>query len=181
MLVLCIRRGNAKLAINHGVSVSVTCMPEKLLQSVQSAATRSSKRPSGRREHSFQIAQNLWVSFQYAGAGLKYAFVTQRNFRVHAAIGSIAVSLGLVLHLLPVELALIGLTIGLVLTLELLNTAIEAVVDLVVDTQYHELAKIAKDCAAGAVLVSTLASLGVAGCLLLPPLWKIAALALMAR
>ncbi len=181
MLILCMRGGNAKLAINIGVSVPITCMPEKLLQSFQSAAPRSAKRPSGRREHSFQIAQNLWVSFQYAGAGLKYAFVTQRNFRIHAAIGSVAVSLGLLLHLLPVELALIGLTIGLVLTLELLNTAIEAVVDLVVDTQYHELAKIAKDCAAGAVLVSTLASLGVAGCLLLPPLWKLAALALMAR
>ncbi len=154
-------------------------MPEKLLQSLHSASARSTKRQTGRREHSFQIAQNLWVSFQYAGAGLKYAFITQRNFRIHAVIGSIAVSAGVLLHLLPVELALIGLTIGLVLTLELLNTAIEAVVDLVVDTQYHELAKIAKDCAAGAVLVSTLASLGVAGCLLLPPLWKVASLALL--
>lgn len=173
MLKLCIRGGNAKLAINLGMSVFLTFMPEKLLQSLN-GATRSAKRPTGRREHSFQIAQNLWVSFQYAGAGLKYAFVTQRNFRIHAVIGSVAVSLGLFVHLLPVELALIGLTIGLVLTLELLNTAIEAVVDLVVDTQYHELAKIAKDCAAGAVLVSTLASLGVAGCLLLPPLWQVA-------
>jgi diacylglycerol kinase (ATP) len=154
-------------------------MPEKLLQSLHNTSARSVKRQPGRREHSFQIAQNLWVSFQYAGAGLKYAFVTQRNFRIHAVIGSIAVSSGILLHLLPVELALIGLTIGLVLTLELLNTAIEAVVDLVVDTQYHELAKIAKDCAAGAVLVSTLASLGVACCLLLPPLWKVAALALL--
>lgn len=96
-------------------------------------------------------------------------------------IGSIAVSLGILLRLLPVELALIGLTIGLVLTLELLNTAIEAVVDLVVDTKYHDLAKIAKDCAAGAVLVSTLASLGVAGCLLLPPLLKIVPLSLLSH
>jgi diacylglycerol kinase (ATP) len=176
MLELSIRGGNAKLAINLGMSVFLTFMPEKLLQSLNGATTRSTKRPTGRREHSFQIAQNLWVSFQYAGAGLKYAFVTQRNFRIHAVIGSVAVSLGLFVHLLPVELALIGLTIGLVLTLELLNTAIEAVVDLVVDTQYHELAKIAKDCAAGAVLVSTLASLGVAGCLLLPPLLKIVTL-----
>jgi diacylglycerol kinase (ATP) len=156
-------------------------MPEKLLQSLHNTSARSVKRQPGRREHSFQIAQNLWVSFQYAGAGLKYAFVTQRNFRIHALIGSVAISSGILLHLLPVELALIGLTIGLVLTLELLNTAIEAVVDLVVDTQYHELAKIAKDCAAGAVLVSTLASLGVACCLLLPPLWKVAALALLSH
>ncbi|MGB8697811.1 MAG: diacylglycerol kinase family protein [Thermosynechococcaceae cyanobacterium] len=146
-------------------------MPEKLLYSSPDGVTRSPKRQVSRREHSFQIAQSLLVSFQYAGAGLKYAFSTQRNFRVHTAIGSVALSLGLFLHVPPVHLALIGVTIGLVLTLELLNTAIEAVVDLVVDTQYHELAKIAKDCAAGAVLISAIAALGVAALLLLPPLW----------
>jgi diacylglycerol kinase (ATP) len=57
-----------------------------------------------------------------------------------------------------------------VLALELLNTAIESVVDLTVKQSYHELAKIAKDCAAGAVLISALAALLVAGSLLLPPL-----------
>jgi diacylglycerol kinase (ATP) len=151
-------------------------MPEKLLYSSPNTTVRAAKRSSVRREHSFQVAHSLWVSFQYAGAGLKYAFITQRNFRIHAIIGTVAISLGLGLGLQPVELALIGLTIGLVMTLELLNTAIEAVVDLVVDTQYHELAKIAKDCAAGAVLMSTLAALGVAGCLLLPALWRLLAL-----
>lgn len=149
-------------------------MPDKLLYSSASTATRpSQKRLTTRHEHSFKIAHNLWVSFQYAGSGVAYAFSTQRNFRIHAVIGTIAIGLGLFLHLLPFELALIGLTIGLVMTLELLNTAIEAVVDLVVDTQYHELAKIAKDCAAGAVLMSTIAALGVAACLLLPPLVKV--------
>jgi diacylglycerol kinase (ATP) len=67
-------------------------------------------------------------------------------------------------------MAVIGLTSGLVLVMELLNTAIESVVDLTVKHSYHELAKIAKDCAAGAVLVSALAALLVAGTLLLPPL-----------
>lgn len=144
-------------------------MPDKVMYS-SSSQTRTIKRPPARREHSFEIAQNLWVSFQYAGSGLKYAFLTQRNFRIHALIGSIALGLGIALGLSLIEMALIGLTIGLVMTLELLNTAIEAVVDLVVDTQYHDLAKIAKDCAAGAVLMSTIAAIGVAACLLLPPL-----------
>jgi diacylglycerol kinase (ATP) len=147
-------------------------MPDKVIYSSSSPSRNAQRQPS-RREHSFQVAHNLFLSFQYAGAGLKYAFLTQRNFRVHALIGTIAISSGLFFGLPPAELALIGLTIGLVMTLELLNTAIEAVVDLVVDTQYHELAKIAKDCAAGAVLMSTIASIGVAGCLLLPPLWSI--------
>ena len=55
--------------------------------------------------------------------------------------------------------------------LELLNTAIEAVVDLTVKQAYHELAKIAKDCAAGAVLLSAIAALIVAVWILLPPLF----------
>ncbi len=147
-------------------------MPDKVIYS-SSSPSRPVQRTPTRREHSFQVAHSLLLSFQYAGAGLKYAFSTQRNFRIHALIGAIAVSLGVLLQLPPAELALIGLTIGLVMTLELLNTSIEAVVDLVVDTQYHELAKISKDCAAGAVLMSTIASIGVAGCLLLPPLWDV--------
>ncbi|MCG9891968.1 MAG: diacylglycerol kinase family protein [Thermosynechococcaceae cyanobacterium MS004] len=147
-------------------------MSDKVIYS-SSSSTRPVQRPTTRREHSFQISRNLWLSFQYAGAGLKYSFITQRNFRIHALVGTTAISLGLFFQLPPVELALIGLTIGLVMTLELLNTAIEAVVDLVVETQYHELAKIAKDCAAGAVLMSTIASIGVAGCLLLPHFLKL--------
>jgi diacylglycerol kinase (ATP) len=53
--------------------------------------------------------------------------------------------------------------------LELLNTALESVVDLTVGQSYHDLAKIAKDCAAGAVLLAAIAAVMVGGCLLLPP------------
>ncbi|MFM6281148.1 MAG: diacylglycerol kinase, partial [Dolichospermum sp.] len=69
-----------------------------------------------------------------------------------------------------VEIAIIAVTSGLVLTLELMNTALESIVDLTVKQSYHELAKIAKDCAAGAVLISALVALLVATILLLPPL-----------
>jgi diacylglycerol kinase (ATP) len=55
--------------------------------------------------------------------------------------------------------------------MELLNTALESVVDLTVKQNYHELAKIAKDCAAAAVLISALVAVGVAGSLILPKLW----------
>lgn len=126
------------------------------------------------RSLSWQVASNLFVSFKYAWQGVSYAFRTQRNFRVHTAIGILAVSLGLSLGLSPVELAIISLTCGVVMTLELLNTALESVVDLTVQQSYHELAKIAKDCAAGAVLVSALTALLVAVYLLLPPLWQVA-------
>lgn len=122
------------------------------------------------RALSWRVASNLFVSFKYAWAGLSYAFQTQRNFRIHLVVGILAIALSVFLELSRVEIAIIGLTIGAVLTMELLNTAIESVVDLTVRQTYHELAKIAKDCAAGAVLISALASVIVACSLILPAL-----------
>jgi diacylglycerol kinase (ATP) len=122
------------------------------------------------RELSWQVASSLLISFKYAWAGISYSFHTQRNFRIHVAVCAMAIALSIVLHLSPVEIAVIGITSGLVLALELLNTAIESLVDLTVKQTYHELAKIAKDCAAGAVLVSALVAVLVAGMLLLPRL-----------
>ncbi|ARV62534.1 diacylglycerol kinase [Nostocales cyanobacterium HT-58-2] len=122
------------------------------------------------RELSWQVASNLFVSFRYAWCGISYAFQTQRNFRIHVGVGTLAIGLSVFLHLKPVEISVIGLTSGLVLALELLNTALESIVDLTVKQTYHELAKIAKDCAAGAVLISALVAVLVAGTLLLPPL-----------
>ncbi|WP_416676611.1 diacylglycerol kinase family protein [Egbenema bharatensis] len=124
------------------------------------------------RDLSWQVAANLFTSFRYAWAGVSYAFQTQRNFRIHLVVGIAAIILGITLELSRVEIAIIGLTIGAVLTMELLNTAIESVVDLTVRQTYHELAKIAKDCAAGAVLISAFAAIVVACSLLLPPLME---------
>ena len=126
-----------------------------------------------KRELSWQVATNLLMSFKYAWSGITYAFITQRNFRIHVCMCALAISLSLVLHLPSIEIAVIGLTSGLVLTLELLNTALESVVDLTVKHSYHELAKIAKDCAAGAVLVSAIVSILVASMLILPALLKV--------
>ena len=126
------------------------------------------------RSLAWQVAPNLVLSFKYAWAGVSYAFSTQRNFRIHTIIGTLAVSLGLFLNISAVEMAIITLTCAIVMVLELLNTAIEAVVDLTVKQTYHELAKIAKDCAAGAVLLSAISALIVAVWILLPPLLKLA-------
>ncbi|MFQ4142510.1 diacylglycerol kinase family protein [Chlorogloeopsis sp. ULAP02] len=128
-----------------------------------------------KRELSWQVASNLFVSFKYAWCGISYAFQTQRNFRIHVCVCVLALGLSIFLHLKTVEIAVISITSGLVLALELLNTAIESVVDLTVKQTYHELAKIAKDCAAGAVLVSALVAVLVASTLLLPPLLTLVA------
>lgn len=125
------------------------------------------------RNLAWQVAPNLFLSFKYAWAGVRYALITQRNFRIHTSISVLAISLGIFLGIANVELAVITLTCAIVMVLELLNTAIESVVDLTVKQTYHELAKIAKDCAAGAVLLSAGAAILVAGFILLPPLWQL--------
>jgi diacylglycerol kinase (ATP) len=119
---------------------------------------------------SWRVASSLFTSFGYAWAGISYAFQTQRNFRIHLVVGTLAIALSIFLQLSTVEVALIALTCGSVLTMELLNTALESVVDLTVRQTYHELAKIAKDCAAGAVLVSAMAAILVGAFLMGPPL-----------
>ena len=141
-----------------------------LLNNIDKFVFKNAKKQEGTRDYAWQIAPNLFVSFKYAIAGVNYTFVTQRNFRIHTIMGSLALSLGVLLKITPVEMAIIALTSALVLALELLNTAIESVVDLTVKKSYHELAKIAKDCAAGAVLISAIAALMVAAFILLPPL-----------
>ena len=120
--------------------------------------------------NAWQVAPNLLTSFRYAWAGVRYAFSTQRNFRIHTFAGALVLTAGILLQLEPIALSILALTSAFVMILELLNTALESVVDLTVGQSYHELAKIAKDCAAGAVLLSAIAAVIVGGCLLLPAL-----------
>ena len=84
------------------------------------------------RSLAWQVAPNLFLSFKYAWAGVRYAFSTQRNFRIHTAIGIVAVSMGMLLQIQAIEMAVITMTCAIVMVLELLNTAIESVVDLTV-------------------------------------------------
>jgi diacylglycerol kinase (ATP) len=112
--------------------------------------------------------RSWWRSFVYAWAGIAYAWRTQRNFRVEVVIGALAITLGI---LLRVNLASILVMIALVLTLEMVNTALEALVDLSSPT-YHPLAKIAKDVAAGAVLMASCISILVGIAVLLEPLLR---------
>lgn len=114
----------------------------------------------------------LFAAFYYAFQGLWYMLRTQRNAQIHCFAALCAVALGLVLDLARWEWLTLTLTITLVLAAEGLNTAIEAVVDLAT-TQIHPLAKIAKDVAAGTVLLCAMASV-VVGCLIfLPHLWPL--------
>ncbi|RIH83938.1 Undecaprenol kinase [Meiothermus luteus] len=110
--------------------------------------------------------RGLKASFSYAWAGLRFAWQSQRNFRLEVYIAALALGLALWLE---VDLIPVLLLVALVLGLELLNTALEALVDLV-SPHYHPLAKAAKDvAAAGVLLVSGIAAL-IGIMLFLPPL-----------
>lgn len=109
----------------------------------------------------------LFRSFGYALAGLKYAFRTQANLRIHTVIAIIVIAAGLGWQLSAIEWAVIVVTMMIVFAAELMNTAVEAALDRV-GTDQHPLAKVAKDAAAGAVL-SAAAGAVVVGLLLLGP------------
>ena len=109
------------------------------------------------------------ASFRHATAGLGLLFAYGRNARVQGAAGLAAVVLAAVLRISRVEWSILLLTIAAVLSLEAVNSAIEATVDLVT-LEYQPLAKRAKDLAAGAVWLMALASLAIGALLFLPRL-----------
>lgn len=114
---------------------------------------------------------DLLTSFKHAFAGLWHVLRTQRNVRIHLTVAVVVVAVGLGLGLSWTEWAIIALTIGLVLVAEAFNTVVEAAVDLVT-AEYHPLARVAKDVAAGAVLLMAVTAVVVGLLILGPPLWR---------
>jgi len=100
-----------------------------------------------------RIAKNPLDSFRYAVEGIIYTFRTQKHMRFHFFSVALVLLAGLLFRLDKAEMVILLFTVSLVLVAEMFNTAVEAIVDLITDT-YHPLAKLAKDVAAGAVLVT---------------------------
>ena len=106
-------------------------------------------------------------SFKYAFEGIIYAFKYEQNITIHFIAMIIAVAFGIIFSISFTEWLVITLIIGLVIATELINTSIEATIDLITD-QTHPLAKIAKDTAAGAVLVFGITALIIAVLIFVP-------------
>ncbi|HHW01550.1 MAG TPA: diacylglycerol kinase [Thermoanaerobacterales bacterium] len=100
-------------------------------------------------------SRTLLESFKYAVSGTIYSFKTQRNIRIHFLTGLAVLLASTFIDFGTVELLIIFFTIALVIITEMINTAIETTVDMVTK-EYHPLAEIAKNVAAGAVLVSAI-------------------------
>lgn len=107
------------------------------------------------------------ISFKHALDGVIHAFKTQPNFKVHIVLSLIVIYMGSLLNISLIEWIIIVMTITLGLVIELINTSIEAVVDLATD-KWHHFAKIAKDVSAGAMLVYATGSVIIACLIFLP-------------
>jgi len=115
------------------------------------------------KEHRHPILK----SFGFAINGLKGIILQERNFKIQLSFGALAVILGFILNLNHGEWLDLVIVITLVLILELVNTSIEEIVDLV-SPEIREKAKVAKDVAAATVLVASIGSVIVGILLFLP-------------
>ena len=113
------------------------------------------------------------AGFGFAFRGLWYTLRTQRNARVHVVIACLAIAMGIVLHISAVEFAMIFVAISSVFVAEMFNTVFELCVDLA-SPEYNQLAEIAKDVAAGAVLLSAMIAVVIGVFVLGPHLWVLA-------
>lgn len=105
--------------------------------------------------------RRLRRSFSCAIAGIIYCIKSEKNMKIHILATILVVIAALVAGLNSIEWGLLILTVFMVLVAETVNTAVEKTVDLVT-TEYHPLAKLAKNLAAGAVLLATIGSLAMA-------------------
>lgn len=108
-----------------------------------------------------EVLRQHHISFKNAFSGLRWAFTTQPNFRIHFVLSALAIFLGFKLKITPTEMLVIILTIILGLTAEMINTSLEAMTDLIT-TEWKKEAKIAKDVSAGMMLTVAIGAIIVA-------------------
>ncbi|MHB8641733.1 MAG: diacylglycerol kinase [Gaiellaceae bacterium] len=105
-------------------------------------------------------APSLIESFNFAFEGIIHVLRTQRNMRIHFGVAVVVLVVGLATNVSRLELIALLLSISFVLIAEMLNTAIEGAID-VATTTFDPMAKLAKDIAAGAVLIGTVNAIAV--------------------
>ncbi len=113
------------------------------------------------KEHDKSKVTAIINSFNYAVEGIIYTLKKERNMKIHFLMGFSVILLSLFFNFTRIELLMLFFTISLVLITEMMNTAIEKTIDMYTE-DYHPLAKISKDVAAGAVLIASINAIIVA-------------------
>lgn len=111
--------------------------------------------------------KKVMMSIKYSLAGLKYAYGNERSMYLFTGLAIIPIILGLIFGITPYQWIATLLSLGAILVIELVNTAIEAVVDMVT-IEYNELAKIAKDCGSAATFVASIIAVIIALVIFVP-------------
>ena len=120
------------------------------------------------RIESYKTSSNVLKSFKYAFSGISYVLKTSRNFKIQLIFAVSSLMIGFLLQISQINYVILIATIMSVLILEILNTSIESIVDLVVKKEFSSLAKIAKDTSAGAVLLASINSVIIAVYIFIP-------------
>lgn len=113
--------------------------------------------------------KNFFTSFKYAFSGIFYAFKNERNFKVQLFVAILVIITAFILKVNNQEWSLLIICILIVLSLEMLNTALEKICDLI-HPEKHPQIKIIKDVAAGAVLLAAIGATVIGLIILLPKL-----------
>ena len=120
------------------------------------------------RIESYKTSSNVFKSFKYAFSGISYVLKTSRNFKIQLIFAVSSLMIGFLLQISQSNYVILIATIMSVLILEILNTSIESIVDLIVKKEFSSLAKIAKDTSAGAVLLASINSVIIAVYIFVP-------------
>ena len=115
-----------------------------------------------KRQQSYKTSKNLLKSFKYAFHGIYYVIKTSRNFIIQLIFALTILIIAFLLKINTTNFVILIATIMSVLILEILNTSIESIVDLVVKKEFSSLAKISKDTSAAAVLLASINSVVIA-------------------
>ena len=120
------------------------------------------------RIETYKTSSNVLKSFKYAFSGISYVLKTSRNFKIQLIFAITTLMIGFLLQISSSNYVILIATIMSVLILEILNTSIESIVDLVVKKKFSSLAKISKDTSAGAVLLASINSVIIAVYIFVP-------------
>ena len=120
------------------------------------------------RIKSYKTSSNVLISFKYAFSGISYVLITSRNFKIQLFFAVTSLMIGFLLQISQSNYVILIATIMSVLILEIFNTSIESIVDLVVKKEFSSLAKLSTDTSAGAVLLASINSVIIAVYIFVP-------------
>jgi diacylglycerol kinase len=116
--------------------------------------------------------KRFYKSFHYAFTGIQYALHNDQNLVIHFIVACFVILLSIVLKVTPFEMGILGVTILVMISAEMINSAIEKMIDLITKEHRAE-AKIAKDISAGMVLLTAIGSAIIGSLIFLPYIFRL--------